>query len=184
MPIIECQKCKKSLQLPDEYVGRLVQCPHCQQTFTAAAPEAFPMSAQVMVPPITAKPDAPSVKEDTPVARPPRRRRYEDDEDEEESVGVRRGSRRYQVPDRGATVLILGILSLVLPCAAPILGPIAWIMGSHDLKEMDAGRMDSSGKDITRVGQVIGIVTSILSMIGIALFCLWFMIAVLAAAHH
>ncbi|MBN2182674.1 MAG: hypothetical protein JW715_12250, partial [Sedimentisphaerales bacterium] len=46
-------------------------------------------------------------------------------------------------PHRGTLILILGILGLV--CCV-ICGIIAWVMGNTDLREIDAGRMDPSGR--------------------------------------
>ena len=45
---------------------------------------------------------------------------------------------------RGQLILVLGILSFFV--GGPILGLVAWIMGSNDLKEMRAGRMDLKPK--------------------------------------
>jgi hypothetical protein len=81
-----------------------------------------------------------------------------------------RGSRKEH---RGTLILILGILSLVV-CAP--LGIAAWMMGSKDLAEMKAGRMDPSGKDTTQIGYILGIVGSILFAISLIGVCLWFAI--------
>lgn len=67
-------------------------------------------------------------------------------------------------PHRGTTILVLGILSLVL-CAP--LGIAAWIMGNSDLKEMDAGVMDPSGRSTTNAGRICGIIGTILLIIGV-----------------
>lgn len=56
---------------------------------------------------------------------------------------------------RGTLILILGILSIV--CCAPI-GIAALIMGSSDLKEMDAGTMDPAGRGSTNAGKICGII--------------------------
>jgi hypothetical protein len=63
-------------------------------------------------------------------------------------------------PHRGQTVMVLGILSLFV--APVILGPMAWIMGRNDLKEMDAGRMDRAGRDNTKAGVICGMVSTLL----------------------
>ncbi len=39
-----------------------------------------------------------------------------------------------------------------------ILGVLAWQWGANDLQEMYAGRMDRSGKSLTNVGRILGIV--------------------------
>ncbi|MFT5301302.1 MAG: hypothetical protein ACI814_002105 [Mariniblastus sp.] len=75
-------------------------------------------------------------------------------------------SNRYQVPHRGGLILALGIISWVVSC--PLFGVIAWIMGSGDLREMRAGRMDSSGMGLTQAGQILGMIHSILLLLGIA----------------
>jgi hypothetical protein len=108
-----------------------------------------------------------------PLRRP--RRRFEDDEDDDEDDfgGRGRRPRRDQKPHRGAAVLTLGILSLLV-CA--ILGPIAWVMGSNDLREMADGRMDRSGEGITRAGRIIGIVATILWICFIAIYAVIIMI--------
>ena len=73
----------------------------------------------------------------------------------------------YQTPHRGALILVLGLLGLFLqPCPGPIFSFIAWAMGSNDLREMDAGRMDRSGADLTRTGMILGMVISVLWIIG------------------
>jgi hypothetical protein len=72
---------------------------------------------------------------------------------------------RYQVPHRGPLILILGIMGLFVQC--PIFPLMSWVMGSNDLREMQAGRMDPAGRDLTRAGMVIGMVLSILWIAGI-----------------
>lgn len=62
-------------------------------------------------------------------------------------------------PHRGTLILVLGILGLLL---CQVLGIPAWIMGSKDLKEMDAGVMDPSGRSVTNAGMICGIIATIL----------------------
>ncbi len=62
-------------------------------------------------------------------------------------------------PHRGVAVLVLGILGLL--CCV-IFGIIAWALGSADLREMDEGRMDPSGRGLTRAGQICGILSVVL----------------------
>src|SRR4030042_6157410 len=62
-------------------------------------------------------------------------------------------------PHRGTVILVLGILGIV--CCF-ICGIIAWVMGSSDLKEMSAGRMDPSGQGLTQAGKICGIVSVVL----------------------
>jgi len=89
--------------------------------------------------------------------------------------GAARHTRRVYVrPHRGGTVLALGILGLVVCC---ICGIIAWSMGSSDLREMAAGRMDRSGEGSTRAGQICGMISVILAVIGVAFYLLMFAVA-------
>jgi hypothetical protein len=69
-------------------------------------------------------------------------------------------------PHRGTTVLVLGILSIVV-CQP--LGIAAWVMGNNDLREMNNGLMDPSGRDSTSAGRICGI-------IGTALMILWLLV--------
>ncbi len=68
-------------------------------------------------------------------------------------------------PHRGTVVLVLGILGLVM-CV--ILGIIAWVMGNGDLRKMDAGQMDPSGRGLTNAGRICGMISVILALVGIA----------------
>jgi uncharacterized membrane protein len=86
-------------------------------------------------------------------------------------------------PHRGTLVLVLGILGLVI-CAP--LAIAAWIMGAGDLKEMDAGTMDPSGRGITQAGKICGIIGTILLIIGLVIFGIAFAFGFAAALaqHH
>jgi hypothetical protein len=59
---------------------------------------------------------------------------------------------------RGTVILVLGILSIFMGGIGLILGPIAWILGRRDLREMDAGRMDAAGRGSTNAGRICGII--------------------------
>lgn len=71
----------------------------------------------------------------------------------------------YLTPHRGALILILGILGLATNCV--LLSFFAWVMGGNDLREMREGRMDRSGEAITRVGYYLGMIISVLTILGI-----------------
>ncbi|MFA6562290.1 MAG: DUF4190 domain-containing protein [Verrucomicrobiia bacterium] len=86
-------------------------------------------------------------------------------------------------PHRATLILVLGILSLVL-CAP--LGIAAWIMGNGDLKEMDAGTMDPSGRSNTTAGRICGIIGTVLLIIGVVIGVGAMIIGIFAAVatHH
>ncbi len=77
---------------------------------------------------------------------------------------------------RGAMILVFGILSWLL---CPIVfGIMAWVMGNGDLREMDAGRMDPSGRGLTEAGRILGMVNVILSAVALVFYLLVFGVAV------
>ena len=81
------------------------------------------------------------------------------------------GSRSQQShvkPHRGTLVLVLGIISLIPALnICGVLGIMAWIFGSSDLKEMKAGIMDRQGEGATRAGYICGIISTCLTALGI-----------------
>jgi hypothetical protein len=68
---------------------------------------------------------------------------------------------------RGTLILILGILGIF--CCGIFTAIPAWIMGSADLKEMEAGTMDPAGRGNTNAGKICGMVGCILTVVGIVL---------------
>lgn len=89
-------------------------------------------------------------------------------------------SESYMRPHRGAIVLVLGILGIVV-CF--IMGIIAWVMGNTDLSAMRAGTMDPSGEGLTQAGRICGIISVALGVLGFCLGIVWiiFVIALGAA---
>jgi hypothetical protein len=81
----------------------------------------------------------------------------------------------YLKPHRGGLILTLGILGLVL---CHFLGIPAWIMGSADLKEIRAGRMDPAGQGLTQAGKILGIIACVLMIISFAVMALWIPFAI------
>ena len=82
-------------------------------------------------------------------------------------------------PHRGVLILVFGILGFVL---CPIFSIIAWVMGSTDLKEMDAGRMDPEGRGLTKAGQVLGMIEVALIALGIVVGLIAMLVVVFASA--
>ena len=64
-------------------------------------------------------------------------------------------------PHRGIFVFTFGILSFIGGFFAIVFGPIAWISGRRDLKEMNTGVMDNSDHGLTQAGQVLGMIMTI-----------------------
>lgn len=56
---------------------------------------------------------------------------------------------------RAVTILVLGILSLV---CCQILGPVAWVMGKNTVAEIDAHPGHWTGREMAKVGMILGIV--------------------------
>lgn len=87
-------------------------------------------------------------------------------------------SNQFTQPHRGGLILVLGIVGIVMGC--PIFSLMAWVMGSGDLREMRAGRMDRSGEGLTQAGQLLGMIPSIIFIFGAALFMLIIIVAAVA----
>ena len=79
-------------------------------------------------------------------------------------------------PHRGGMILAFGIIG-ILCCI--IFAILAWVMGSGDLKEMAAGRMDRSGEGLTKAGKIIGMIVTILQIVGIVI---WIILVAAGAA--
>ena len=191
--IIACPLCGGKLRVPDALRGHRVRCPACQHTFESPAelgpPVAAPRAPQDLPLDLTlGEPSFPPASSDVtpgligaielersgddpappePAQQQPRRASARLDRD---MPDIRRlGPRRDSEPDRGAAVLALGIISLVLIfiwCTAPvgaILGFVAWIMGQKDLRKMKSGQMDDRNRGLTQAGWICGILGTILN---------------------
>ena len=87
--------------------------------------------------------------------------------EQQEVTAVPQGQTQMPLrPHRGVLILVLGILGIV--CCF-ICGIIAWVMGNGDLREMDAGRMDPSGRGLTQAGKICGMISVILLIVGIVI---------------
>jgi predicted Zn finger-like uncharacterized protein len=159
--LIVCPNCRGDLRVPDALIGQTVRCPTCNATFgTSASPDG----------PVVGPVDAPKPASDSPppeTSAPAQLSPPRPDEDRLEEVDVPPRFRRRDVePHRGSTILVLGILSLVSMALCfvfmLILGPIAWVMGSSDLKKIRAGTMDPQGEGNTNAGRICGIIATVL----------------------
>ncbi|MEX2115940.1 MAG: DUF4190 domain-containing protein [Bacteroidota bacterium] len=71
---------------------------------------------------------------------------------------------------RGALILVLGILSLVM--FGLITGIPAWVMGHTDLRRMREGKMEGTDEGLTRAGMILGIIGTVISGLVIVFFIL------------
>ncbi len=163
--VISCPKCDRQLRVPDDLLGQAVKCPSCNETFTAELP------AKAPPPPPSSTSSRPSSRprddDERPSRRPPRR----DDDDDDDDRPSRR--RRHLAPHRGDTIQLLGILSFFF--IPYVLGPMAWVMGNGDLAEMDAGRMDPSGRKATETGRMCGKIAIIIHASLLGFFMLFWL---------
>lgn len=153
--LVSCPSCHRKLRVPDDLLGRQVECPSCECTFTAAGGEVRGEPPVGEEPAPSRRPSPEEEYEEEAVARrrrslhppeededEPERRRGrpdddEDDSDEDDEDRPRRRSsrpRRDLEPHRGALILVLGILSVCAAvvgvcCFGIILGPAALALG-------------------------------------------------------
>lgn len=81
-------------------------------------------------------------------------------------------------PHRGALVLIFGLVGILMGC--PLFSALAWILGSRDLREIRAGRMDRSGEGVTLIGMVLGMIITILWLVISLIFLTIALVAIAA----
>jgi hypothetical protein len=183
---VTCPGCTRPLRVPEDYLGAQVKCPACGETFTASVAGAPAARRYEDEPPPRPRPRseyAPRYEDEPPPPprRAPARRRDDyDDYDDYDDRGRGRGGRRHLMPHRGGTVFALGLCSIfILPI---VLGPIAWVMGNTDLREIRAGRMDPEGESQTSTGRTLGIVGTILGIVSLLFFIFFFVIVIMAAS--
>jgi hypothetical protein len=64
---------------------------------------------------------------------------------------------------KATTALILGILG-ILCCS--IVAPVAWVLGSQELKDIAAGRSSAAGEGLAKAGKILGIIGTVLLILG------------------
>ena len=85
----------------------------------------------------------------------------------------------YPEDSQATTVLVLGILSLVL---CQVLGPFAWVMGNNELAGIDAGRRPPQNRGTAQAGRILGIISTVLMIIGFAFLFIVHFIGLVGAA--
>jgi hypothetical protein len=190
--VSECPSCGQKLKVPDNLVGKKVRCSKCASTFVAESVTAKPPAAAP--PPAPARPPRDDEREEQYDDR-----RRDDVEDEERP---RRRSRRGDdvggaAPGRGGMLMTFGIISIASPILALVLsfvaglvfpplgfcgwvivlvglvlGIMAWVMGSGDLKKIRAGQIDAAAQGQTKSGYITGIVGTILNILYVVCGCI------------
>jgi hypothetical protein len=147
------------VRLDEAVVGLSLQCPSCHHTFTADRPRQSSAWHQETD-------EARRDYDDEPIPRrhydERPRRRYEDDEDDDPRP-PRRNYRGDLMPHRGQTIQILGILSLglyfIFAPGAFVPAVAALILARNDLKAMNRGEMDDTGRAATQIGLTCGLIS-------------------------
>ena len=80
---------------------------------------------------------------------------------------------------QGTTILVLGIVGIFFTICAPI----AWYLGSRALKEIKASGMTYNNQQQIVIGRTLGIIFSILAIIGLVLAVFFVIIAVVTASQ-
>ena len=84
-------------------------------------------------------------------------------------------------PHRGAVILAFGILGLIV---CQLFGVAAWVMANNDLREMDRGWMDPSGRELTKTGRILGMVSTALLLTSLTILCLFILVPMIASAFR
>jgi hypothetical protein len=80
---------------------------------------------------------------------------------------------------QGTTILVLGIVGIFFTICAPI----AWYLGSRALKEIKASGITYNNQQQIVIGRTLGIIFSILAIIGLVLAVFFVIIAVVTASQ-
>ncbi|MEO2090097.1 MAG: hypothetical protein ABGY75_11445 [Gemmataceae bacterium] len=182
-----CPKCQSRLSVLSGDVGLDVECPNCHTVYKATratAPPPPPAERSRAGGRLVergsdrdntdderrSRRDRDRDDADDDNRRPRRsRRRDEDDEDDDDRDRRRRSRRRWYedeydrglAPHRGGMILTFGVVGLVFcwTLVGLVFSVLAWVFAVQDLRAMDAGRMDDSGRSSTNTGKILGIVS-------------------------
>ena len=159
---VHCPNCQRRLHVPMNLTGVQVQCPGCGKSFVPHQEVATPV---VLAPPPPRLGGELQQLGLEPPPRPDEPSPFPEDADEF-------SPRRDLNPHRGGMVSILGVLSLLFCLIGIVLGPIAWAMANHDLREMREERMDPEGENSTNTGRICGIIGTLLNAVLLTLMVL------------
>ena len=88
------------------------------------------------------------------------------------------GAPRESASSQAITALVLGILGVL---ACQLLGPFAWYLGNQELRAIREGRSPRAGEALAMVGKVMGIIATVLIVIGLVVIFFFGGLAFLAA---
>ena len=78
---------------------------------------------------------------------------------------------QYPESSQATTALVLSILGLVLCWVLP---PVAWVIANGELRGIAEGRRDPNGRGMATAARIMGIIGTVLLIIGIGIFLLVF----------
>ncbi len=181
-----CSGCSNTLRVPDEHAGKHARCPQCSsvnaipnqsQSPTGAAPDVNFFESQPAKPFPSGNPYSEPVRSSDAHTQP-----YGQQPANPYNAPTASGYQQaHYAPHRGGLILTLGILAffcnfLLIP------GIVAWSLGSSDLKEIKAGRMDPSGHGITMAGMILGIIMTCFYGLFVLFYLGIFALGIFAAA--
>ncbi|GAA1434749.1 hypothetical protein GCM10009616_29870 [Microlunatus lacustris] len=79
---------------------------------------------------------------------------------------------------QGTLILVFGIAGFFVG----VLGPVAWIMGSRALREIRSSGAHPGNEQLIVIGRLLGIVVTVLMVLGILAFLLLFAVALAASS--
>ena len=170
----QCKQCQSILRVPSEHAGKQAKCPKCEFI------NMIPMSTIAPVDSANAggtgdaftqpPSDFSQPKSQTTDGNPYQSTTTDGNPYQSTTTG---GAPQYTEAHRGGWILALGIISIVGCNCCMVPGILAWILGAGDLSKIKAGRMDSSGESTTRVGMILGIVsTGLAILVGLFYFAM------------
>lgn len=74
-------------------------------------------------------------------------------------MSVANPGQQQSASTQAITSLVLGILGVV---CCQLFGPVAWFVGSQELKAIREGRSPAAGEGLAKAGWILGIIGSIL----------------------
>lgn len=164
----QCKQCQSTLRVPSEHAGKQAKCPKCEFI------NMIPMSTIAPVDSANAGGTGDAFTQPPSDFSQPKSETTGGNPYQSTTTG---GAPQYTEAHRGGLILALGIISIVGCNCFLVPGILAWILGAGDLSKIKAGRMDPSGESLTRVGMILGIVSTGLAIL-VGLF--YFAMAVLS----